>query len=307
MGRDMTGCDGEFEGGNGSEDWPKWFRDALSVRPASHCVTVEGCPIHYLRWGSAESSKPGLVFLHAGGAHAQWWSFIAPFFAESRTVIAMDFSGMGDSGHRTTYSSALHIAEIEAVARDADLGEKPVIVGHSFGGYMAMCYGHRHGDRLSAAVFVDSPLRPAVQEKASPREAYTRPKRIYPDLKTILSRFRLMPEQTCENTFILDYVGRHSVTECDGGWAWKFDVAARGADHHREPLADYLRDLSCPKGFIYGAESAMAPPDSIEYTRHLLGPFGPVVCVPEAHHHITADQPLAFVTALRCMLSSWRL
>ena len=59
-------------------DAPRWFRDAVAT-PADDCVVeVEGCPVHYLRWG--EEGLPGLVFVHGGAAHAHWWSFIAPLF-----------------------------------------------------------------------------------------------------------------------------------------------------------------------------------------------------------------------------------
>jgi pimeloyl-ACP methyl ester carboxylesterase len=32
----------------------------------------------------------------------------------------------------------------------------------------------------------------------------------------------------------------------------------------------------------------------------------PFVTVPETHHHLFLDQPLAFVAALRTMLAEWR-
>jgi pimeloyl-ACP methyl ester carboxylesterase len=245
------------------------------------------------------------LFLHAGGAHCQWWSFIAPFFAESRSVAAIDFSGMGDSGRRERYGSEFHVPEIAAVLADAGLGERPIIVGHSFGGFMAMCYGNRHGADLSGMVFVDSPVRPAEEAKANPTQAYTRPKPVHPDLQSILKRFRLGPAQPCENKFILDFIAQTSVTPCEGGWTWKFDVAARGASHHDEPLADYISNLPCRKALIYGADSAMVTRDIAAYMESLFDPGEPVICIPDAHHHLILDQPLAFVVALRAVLSGW--
>jgi pimeloyl-ACP methyl ester carboxylesterase len=284
---------------------PDWFQRALAHEPTSHRVPVLDCDIHYLRWGPAASERPGILFLHAGGAHARWWSFIAPFLAEDRAVAAIDFSGMGDSGRRENYSSECHVPEIGAVLAHADLGQRPIIVGHSFGGFMAMCYGNRHGADLSGMVFVDTPLRPAVEAKADPTQAYTRPKPVHPDLDTILKRFRLGPAQPCGNGYILDYIARHSVTECEGGWTWKFDVAARGASHHDEPLVDYLTSLACPKALIYGGDSSMVTSDIAAYMRDLFKPGEPIICMPEAHHHLFLDQPLAFVAALRAILSGW--
>ncbi|MDP6874051.1 MAG: alpha/beta hydrolase [Alphaproteobacteria bacterium] len=286
---------------------PDWFHWAIAQQGQSRRVEVEGCSIHYLLWQpeAGVENPGGILFVHGGGAHAHWWSFIAPFFTEDRAVAAIDFSGMGDSGRREDYSSEVHVPEIAAVLADASLGGRPIIVGHSFGGFMAMCYGNRHGKNVSGMVFVDTPLRPEVEAKANPTPAYTRPKPVHPDLETILGRFRLGPAQPCGNGFILDYIARYSVTECDGGWTWKFDVAARGASHHDEPLADYLANLSCPKALIYGADSAMVTGEIAAYMRGLFAPGEPIICMPEAHHHLIFDQPLAFVAALRAILSGW--
>ena len=58
----------------------------MADAPSSHRVDVEGCSIHFLRWGPPEGTLPGILFLHGGGAHARWWSFIAPFFDHDRRV-----------------------------------------------------------------------------------------------------------------------------------------------------------------------------------------------------------------------------
>src|SRR5580693_6398016 len=81
---------------------PDWFRWAISRPRQSQFVTVAGCPIHYLIW-AREPAKPderGLLFVHGGGAHSHWWSYIAPYFTRDFRVAAIDLSGMGDSGRR---------------------------------------------------------------------------------------------------------------------------------------------------------------------------------------------------------------
>jgi len=72
-------CDLEVRGSA-----PEWFRWALSRPRQSRRVIVEGCPIHYLFWDAepATSVDRGLLFVHGGGAHANWWSFIAPYFTQ---------------------------------------------------------------------------------------------------------------------------------------------------------------------------------------------------------------------------------
>ena len=136
-------------------DAPVWFRDAIARPRTSHLVPVAGCDVHYLKWAADRESEnagvSGALFVHGGGAHANWWSFIAPFFTDRGPVAAMDLSGMGDSGRRETYSAAVRATEIRDVLADAGLGPRPVVVGHSFGGYMTMKFGREFGDRVAGA------------------------------------------------------------------------------------------------------------------------------------------------------------
>ena len=83
---------------------PAWFDKALADAPERTTVEVEGAAIELLTWG--EVGKPGLVFLHGNGAHADWWSFIAPFFAADYRIAALSWSGQGGSGWRERYSSS---------------------------------------------------------------------------------------------------------------------------------------------------------------------------------------------------------
>ena len=99
---------------------PGWFRRALDAPYADRFVEVEGVPIHYLLWDDeANNDKPGIVFVHGNGAHAHWWTFIAPFFLNHYRVASIDLAGAGDSGHRENYSPEVFAAEVIAVARDA--------------------------------------------------------------------------------------------------------------------------------------------------------------------------------------------
>ena len=287
---------------------PAWFNWALSRAGQSNRVTVEGTPIHYLLW-PADAGRPkprGLLFVHGGGAHARWWSFIAPYFTRDYRVAAIDLSGMGDSGRRTNYSSELRAEEMRAVIRDAGLGERPFVIGHSFGGYMTMKFASLYGEQIGGAVIVDSPIR-------SPEEEANRPhspprmgnKRIYPSFGEAYGRFRLMPEQSCDNPFIVEYIARHSLMQVEGGWTWKFDGPAMGARRFGEPFREYLQAVQSRAALIFGEKSKLVSRDTASYMSSLMGPLAPVVEVPEAQHHVMLDQPLAFVAALRMLLESW--
>ena len=287
---------------------PAWFRWAISQPLQSRRVTVEGCPIHYLFWPAKPetASERGLLFVHGGGAHAQWWSFIAPYFTRGFRVAAIDLSGMGDSGRRESYSAELRAQEMRAVIADAGLGPHPFVIGHSFGGFMTMKFAAQFGDELGGAVIVDSPIR-------SPEEELQRPlspprwanKRIYETFDAALARFRLMPPQSCDNDFIVEFIARHSLMPGEGGWTWKFDGAAMGTRRFGEPFREYLQAARCRAALIFGENSALVLRGTASYMSQLMGPLAPIVEVPEAQHHVMLDQPLAFVAALRMLLESW--
>jgi pimeloyl-ACP methyl ester carboxylesterase len=286
---------------------PSWFANALEHPMTSHFVNVEGCPIHYLKWQARadEPAKRGVLLVHGGGAHANWWRFIAPLLTRDYAVAAIDLSGMGDSGHRDEYTAAQRAAEMRAVLAAAELGDKPFVVGHSFGGYMTMRFGADYGDEIGGAVIVDSPIRrPDDPMSQLPRRALSLV-RHYPSFDVALERFRLLPAQICENEFIVEFIARHSLRETAAGWTWKFDVRAMGARRWGEPFQEHLQKLRCRAGLLFGQNSALVSRDTADYMAELMGPQAPVVEIPEAQHHVMLDQPLAFVASLRTLLDSW--
>lgn len=287
---------------------PSWFEAALAQAPDRRFVEVQGARIESLSWG--DRGKPGLLFLHGNGAHADWWSFIAPFFAADYRVAALSWSGMGASDHRSRYSLDLFIAEAFGVAEAEGLFEsskKPLFVGHSFGGFPLMACAAREGGRLGGAVMVDTPVRHPDEE--SPRRrgrpsSPPRPHRIYPTIEEALARFRFAPEQACANLFIADHIARSSLQAVGDGWTWKFDPFL-WSGFELGDTRTLLDEMNAPFSLIWGDRSMLMPP---ELTRQMVGamPRGaPAIVIPDAAHHVMIDQPLAFVAALRALFAVW--
>lgn len=284
---------------------PQWFAETVACEPESAAIKVKGAPIHYLRWG--EKTRPGLLLVHGNAAHAYWWSFIAPFLARDYNVAAMDLSGMGDSGWRDGYSMDGFVEEQLAVCEAAGMfapAEPPVIVAHSFGGFVTMLTGALYGERLAGTVIVDSPVNPPDRARGGPPRREIKPNHVYPSMEAALARFRLMPPQICENLYLVDWVARRSLKQVEGGFTWKFDPAI-WRNFSIGDTAARLKDTKCRIAIFRGESSVLMPPEIGEYMFNLLGRAAPIVEIPRAQHHIMLDQPLALVAALRALLADW--
>lgn len=287
---------------------PLWFTAALAARPAVGEVTVEGCPIRYLRWrepgGSDDGERPGVVLIHGGAAHAHWWSPLAPLLLPAYDVVALDLSGHGDSGRRPAYSRHIWAAEVMAVIDDVGWGLPPVLVGHSMGGFVSIVAAADHGDRLAGAIICDSPVRrPDPESEAAARGRVFRNPRVYPDAASALARFRLVPDQPCENGYLVDHIALHSLRRTPRGWTWKFDPAVFGSTPGS--VHEHLASVRCRVALLRGERSELVTPDVSDHMYELLGRNAPVVAIPEARHHLMLDQPLAFIAAVRALLADW--
>jgi pimeloyl-ACP methyl ester carboxylesterase len=289
---------------------PAWFARVLAMAPERGLVEVDGAGIETLVWGP--KGARGLLLMHGNGAHADWWSFIAPWFAEQYRVVAMSFSGMGGSDWREAYSTEGFVAEAQAVADRMGLFDgvrKPVFIGHSMGAAIALDAAGRFGDRLAAAVLVDPPFRTPERmrqwrERRAERPPQTFPKRFYKDLPTALSRFRLLPAQASEHPYLLDHIARASLRETPEGWTWRFDPALWSKMTFSD-LSPVLADPGCPLALIHGDRSRLSDSDDLAHMWAAAPQGTPVVMIPDADHHLMLDQPLAFVAALRGLLAAW--
>ncbi|MFN0029752.1 MAG: alpha/beta fold hydrolase [Acidimicrobiales bacterium] len=314
---------------------PRWFVDNEAAAPTSGQLIHDGVALRWFRWGPAQG--PPLVLVHGAAANHAWWSPIAPLLAERGPVVAMELSGMGDSGWREDgYLIEQWADEVSAVLAaacpGADISGQAVLVGHSLGASVAAAAAVRQPQQWAQVVLCDLGLAPQRGRRtaAVPSVPTTRAARVarhftnrilYRDQSEALAHFSLVPRQPCPNPWMIDHVARHSVRPVgpggvgdqtrppageEIGWSWKFDwrLFARRSDR---PLMDYLSELGrwahTPNErpaviCLNGALSRVATAEVADRITELAVP-NRTVWVADAAHHLMLDQPLAFVSALR--------
>ena len=286
--------------------YPQWFKEALSVNKKQRSIEIEGALISYQKWG--DSSKPGMVLVHGSGSHSHWWDFIAPLLLEDFQVSAIDLSGMGDSEHREDYSPELYGKEILSVAEDSGFFENgnPIICGHSMGGFMSAYAGLISNKKLGGVIMVDSPIRPPTYDYSTHvRSGPIRRIKTYPDRETILERFRLTPEQECENDYLVRYIAEWSVREVENGYQWKFDDTIFDKLGFSHMTKNQAFELECNLGVIYGTESNMMTEEILNFIKDNVPDNTPMVAIKKAAHHILLDQPLVLADTIKDMARKW--
>ena len=284
---------------------PEWFRRALAVPFTDEHVIVQGRSIHYLAWG--DPGRRGLVFVHGGGANAHWWTHVAASFAEDFRVLALDMSGHGDSDHREEYSLEEWTHEVMAVAADGGIVGRPVLVGHSMGGFVTIATAALHPADLAGVIVCDSPVtEPDPEVGASRARAAVGRGRVDPTGVVALARFRTLPAQPTYLPFVMDHVARRSLRRVEGGWSWKFDrqIFAQFASGVRGVALPYLSAVTCRLALLR-SEHGLVTRDIGEAMFERLGRVTPVVELPQAGHHAMLDEPLILLTAIRTLLADW--
>jgi pimeloyl-ACP methyl ester carboxylesterase len=237
-----------------------------------------------------------VVLVHGGAAHSGWWDHVAPQLTGHR-VVALDLSGHGDSGRRDTYDGHLWAREVLAVAAAEDL-DRPRVIGHSMGGWVAVTVGVDAPRAVSGVAVIDSPLNDTVPGEHQLRER-RRPHRVYPGAEEAMAHFRTLPAQDMVLPYVREHVARESLRMVEGGWTWKFDP---DFFVNRLLLRDLLPRLTPPVTLFRCEHGLVGPVMAAEMSRLLPGRL-PVVELPDAGHHPMLDQPLSLVAALRTLLA----
>lgn len=302
---------------------PAWFKWAVAQEPERGSVTSHGTQIETLTWG--ELGKPGLLLAHGNSAHADWWSPLGPYLARDFRVTAMSLAGMGNSDWRESYRFLDFADDAEAVSRATGLydgGRKPIYIGHSFGGGQVFFAAAKYPEHMHAAVLVDTgfggPPPEVMEAQAKRRELLAnipsadRPSRVYPTIEKALERFRLMPPQPADNHYILDFIARRSLKRAplaDGsgeGWTWKFDPQMWEKLDRSDGMmgGGKMPELAVPMVHLYGEKSRIVERRRVGEPSFLDSQVTNIE-IPDSHHHVMIDQPLALVAALRTLLATW--
>ena len=121
-------------------------------------VNINGIDLNY----EISGQGPAVVLLHGGNGRAQDWANQFPILSPNYTAIALDIRGHGKSAAPKTeaeYSIPLIAEDVLGLLDRLGIA-KCCLVGHSFGGFVALHFAVTHQERLAGLILVDTASGP---------------------------------------------------------------------------------------------------------------------------------------------------
>lgn len=125
--------------------------------PAGQFIEVNGTRVHYVD----EGEGPVVVLIHGSSGNVNDWTFdMVARLSDRYRVIAFDRPGLGYTQMIGRNASAADQARLLADAAIALGADAPMVVGHSYGGAVAVAWSVERPDALSGLVILAGATNP---------------------------------------------------------------------------------------------------------------------------------------------------
>ncbi len=133
-------------------------------------VAVPGGALATFRLGAQRPDAPLVLALHGITSSSRAWLATARALGDRAALLAVDLRGRARSNSLPPpFGLAAHVRDLLAVLDHFGL-DRPIVVGHSLGAYVAARMALEHPDRVSGLVLVDGGLTIPESEGADPAQ-----------------------------------------------------------------------------------------------------------------------------------------
>ena len=248
----------------------------------------------------AVPDQPALIFLPGLTNHAHYWDEIAPFFLENYAVYALDWRGHGDSAAATSYGFADYAADLARLVNYL-APTRYFLVGHSFGGYVALFYASQLKETagLAGIVACDVKTSSTEEEHLAGRKAGAKPQPFFHNRAEVAARLRAtMPDSSVSEERLLELAQEGVFEE---GQAVRLKYDRQVLDFEPVDPYSFAAQVTVPTLVINGANSEIM---NTKQARELVKtlPQAKRVEIPEAGHFVYLDRPADFAEAVKSFL-----
>jgi pimeloyl-ACP methyl ester carboxylesterase len=218
-----------------------------------------------------EGPGPSVVGLHGWGRDRRDLARAL----DHGTRALVDLPGFGASpAPPEVWGGAEYAALLATAFVELELPRPRVVVGHSFGGRVAVCLAAARPDLVDGVVLCGVPLL-RVAPTARPSVGYR--------VVRLAHRWHLVSDDAMERrrqrSGSADYRNAHGIMR---------DVLVRAVN---ETYEDELARIGCPVSFLWGEGDTAAPPDVARQASALVSRVVDVEVVSEAGHDVHLQRP----------------
>lgn len=257
-----------------------------------------------------------LVALHGGPGldGSVWFPGLDPLAEAGWRILAPDHraNGRSDGGDPSRWTVPQMADDVEQLLRELELRE-PVVMGWSFGSFVAQGHMARHGS-ASGYVLMGTVAGPDALHGVFDRLAAFEPEHLRAQVTASWEREATV-QTAAECKQLLDDQRPFHVADPEGPlvtWLRENDDVvyrpevlrhfATGGEYGKTDLRDRLRSFTRPVLVLSGADDRTTPAASAQELADAI-PTAEHVVIDGAAHMIPYEQPDAFLTALRAFLN----
>ena len=264
-------------------------------------VAVNGVTLNYVRAGAG---RP-VVLIHGNpGSHHDFTLSLFEKLSQSYHTIAFDRPGHGHSERSGTLETTVEVQA--AMIRDALLKlslEKPVLVGHSWGGSLALAAAVAYGSDLSGIVLLAPAAYPSVSVEwwsLLPRVPLLGPlavKALTPLIGRVVVKGSLRDAYHPQNLHD-EYAERMAEMWIHPGRvsAWAYDETTLRASLER--LSPQYSEIELPVVIVTGDADRVLHPNDHAYPLHKSIGHSKLIVLPDTGHQLPQTRPDAVIAAI---------
>ncbi|MBQ6284937.1 MAG: alpha/beta hydrolase [Bacilli bacterium] len=216
-------------------------------------MIIKNTSINYVFYEN--KSKESLVFLHGWGQNIEMMMGLAKPFVKKYNVLILDLPGFGSSAEPDNVWSIYDYAEmLDLVLKELKI-KNPILIGHSFGGKISLCYAIKYNPKK--IVLLASPFKKKIKKETFKVKVYKFIKKI-PGLNKL------------EN-FVKKHVGSTDYKNASE------KMRKILVNHVNLDLTSELSKIKCPTLLIWGTNDEAVPIEDGQELEKLINNAGLVV------------------------------
>lgn len=222
--------------------------------------------LHVHRYGDP-SGEP-LVALHGVTGHGARWRRTAERHLADRYTLAPDLRGHGCSPHLPPWGVEQHVEDVLAVL-DAEGLETIDLVGHSYGGMIAVHLARTAPDRVRRLVLLDPAIGLDPEDAARTARGYMAEVSFADAVEaraSLVARWSLASEET-----VSDEVAAHLEHGPDGRTRWRYERAAIVAAYSEMARPHVPPPAGLPTHLVIATLADLVRPEFVVDCRAALG------------------------------------